>query len=73
LPRCFDPKPFDSDRKPVVVQDGFLGQLAQAARGDRGFPKEGDAQAVSTRLNMLGADPDMHEALDDADLEWSSL
>jgi hypothetical protein len=52
-------------------QDGFLGQLAQSARGDRGFPKDGDAEAVRKRLNTLGADPDMREALDDAELEWS--
>jgi hypothetical protein len=54
-------------------QPGFLGQLAQAAKGDRGFPKDGDAEAVRKRLNALGADPDMHEALDDAELEWSSF
>lgn len=56
-----------------VDQPGFLGQLAQAARGDRGFPKDGDAEAVRKRLNTLGADPDMHEALDDAELEWASF
>jgi hypothetical protein len=54
-------------------QNGFLGQLEQAARGDRGFPKDGDAEAVRKRLNTLGADPDMDEALDDAELEWSSF
>jgi hypothetical protein len=56
-----------------VDKAGFLGQLAQAAKGDRGFPKDGDAEAVRKRLNTLGADPDMHEALDDAELEWSSF
>jgi len=55
-----------------VDKDGFLGQLAQAARGDRGFPKDGGAEAVRKRLNTLGADPDMHEALDDAEMEWAS-
>lgn len=53
--------------------EGLLGQLAQAAKGDRGFPKDGDAEAVRKRLNTLGADPDMHEALDDAELGWSSF
>lgn len=52
---------------------GFLGQLAQAAKNDRGFPKDGDPEAVRKRLNTLGADPDMHEALDDAELDWSSF
>jgi hypothetical protein len=54
-------------------QKGFLGQLAQAAKGDRGFPKDGDPEAVRKRLNTLGADPDMHEAFDEAELEWSSF
>jgi hypothetical protein len=54
-------------------QDGFLGQLEQAARLDRSFPNDGDAAAVRKRLNTLGADPDMHEALDNAELEWSSF
>jgi hypothetical protein len=52
--------------------DGFLGQLAQAAKNDRGFPKDGSPEDVRKRLNTLGADPDMHEALDDAELDWSS-
>lgn len=55
-----------------VDQPGFLGQLAAAAKGDRGFPKDGDPEAVRKRLSELGADPDMHEALDDAELEWAS-
>jgi hypothetical protein len=55
-----------------VDQDGFLGQLAQAAKGDRGFPKDGDAEAVRKRLNAFGAGPDMHEALDDTELEWAT-
>jgi hypothetical protein len=53
-------------------KDGFLGQLALAAKGDRGFPKDGDPEAIRMRLSELGADPDMHEALDDAEMEWSS-
>ena len=56
-----------------VDQAGFLGPLAQAAKDDRGYPKAGDAEAVRKRLNTLGADPDMHEALDDAELAWSKL
>jgi hypothetical protein len=56
-----------------VDQGGFLGQLAQVATSDRGYPKDSDAEAVRKRLNTLGADTDMHEALDDAELEWSSF
>jgi hypothetical protein len=54
-------------------RDGFIGLLAQAARRDPAFPKDGDPEAVRKRMNMLGADPDMHEALDDAELDWSSF
>lgn len=52
---------------------GFIGQLAAAAKADRGFPKDGDPEAVRKRLNAQGADPDMHEALDDAELDWASI
>jgi hypothetical protein len=38
-----------------------------------GFPKDGDAEAMRKRLSELGADPDMHEALDDAELAWASF
>lgn len=52
---------------------GFLGALAKAAKADRGFPKDGDPEAVRKRLSAQGADPDMHEALDDAELDWAAL
>lgn len=52
-------------------QDGFLGQLAKAARLGRGFPKDGDPEAVRKQLSAQGADPDMHEALDDAERAWA--
>lgn len=47
--------------------------LADAARADRGFPKDGDVEAVRGRLAQLGADPDAFEALDDAELDWLAL
>ena len=47
-----------------------IGDLAKAARGDRGFPVDGDFKAISARLNELGADGDMHQALDDAEIDW---
>lgn len=52
---------------------GLIGELAKAAKADRGFPKDGDSETVRKRLNSLGADPDMHEALDDAELDWASF
>jgi len=48
-----------------------IGELARAAATDPGFPKEGDFQAVSARLNGVQADPEMHVALEDAELDWS--
>jgi hypothetical protein len=51
---------------------GLIGRLAAAAKSDRAFPKEGDPTDVRKHLNLLGADPDMHEALDDAELDWKS-
>jgi hypothetical protein len=75
-------RPLTSNEAPVpfgqwVLQQtergGFLGQLAKAAKADRAFPKDGDPEAVRKRLSLQGADPDMHEALDDAELDWMAL
>jgi hypothetical protein len=52
---------------------GFLGQLATIAKSDRGFPKEGGPDAVRKRLGDTGADPEMFDAVDDAELDWSAL
>ena len=51
-------------------RDDTIGTLAKAARDDRGFPADGDFRAISARLNQLGADGDMHQALEDAELDW---
>jgi hypothetical protein len=56
-----------------IDRGGFIGELAKAAKADRAFPKDGDPEAVRKRLSAQGADPDMHEALDDAELDWASL
>lgn len=55
-----------------IDRGGFLGDLAKAAKADRAFPKDGDPEAVRKRLSEQGADPDMHEALDDAELDWKA-
>jgi hypothetical protein len=52
---------------------GFIGQLAGIAKTDRGFPKNGDPEAVRKRLGDTGADPEMFDAVDDAELDWSAL
>ena len=51
----------------------IVGELAQSARRDPGFPADGDFAAISKRLNALGADGDMHEALETAELDWAAL
>lgn len=51
----------------------WIDPLADAARADRAFPKDGDVEAVRLRMGQLGAEPDMLEALEDAELHWLSL
>lgn len=55
-----------------VERGGLVGELAKGAKGDRGFPRDGDPEAVRKRLSILQADGDMFEALDEAELDWAS-
>lgn len=50
----------------------WIDPIAAAARRDPAFPKDGDPDAVRKRMSEQGADPEMFEALDDAELHWSS-
>lgn len=54
-------------------RSGAVGQLAQAAKLDRGFPVNGDVAAVSQRLNAQQADGDMHLALEEAEMDYLCL
>ena len=47
-----------------------IGDLAQRAARDPGFPRDGTADAVSCRLNAVGADGDVHQALEEAELDY---
>ena len=49
---------------------GWIGDLAKAAKADRSFPKEGDADAIRAHLGAKQADADMLEAVDDAERIW---
>lgn len=51
----------------------WIDPIAAAARKDPAFPKEGDPDAVRKHLAARGADADAFEALDDAELDWSSF
>lgn len=53
-------------------RDGWIGGLAKCAKADRAFPKDGDPEAVRERLTAMGAESDMFEALDDAEMQWLS-
>ena len=53
-------------------RSGSIGELAQCAARDPGFPRDGTPDAVSCRLNAVGAEGDLHDALDDAQLDWAS-
>ncbi len=44
--------------------------LADAARADRTFPKDGDPEAVRKHLRAQQADGDVFQAVDDAETDW---
>lgn len=46
--------------------------IADAARADHAFPRNGDTEAVRKRLREMGADGDAFAALEDAELDWMS-
>ncbi|MDF7777347.1 YozE family protein [Sphingomonas sp. AOB5] len=48
-----------------------VGALAKAALTDPHYPLDGDADAISARLNKIGADSEMHHALEDAWTDWA--
>ena len=53
-------------------RDDWIAPLAAAAKRDPRFPKDGDPEKVRDYLSKAGADGDMLEALDDAELDWAS-
>ena len=44
--------------------------IADAARADRTFPKNGDPEAVRAHLRKQQADGDVFAAIDDAESDW---
>ncbi len=47
-----------------------VGLLAKACATDPKFPRDGSPRDVSARLNLLQADPELHEALETAEMDW---
>jgi len=50
----------------------WIDGVADAARADRQFPKDGDPEAIRARLRELSADGDAFAAIDDAEIDWMS-
>ncbi len=55
-----------------IGREDAIGDLARAAKSDAKFPRDGDLEAISRRLNELQAEGEMHIALEDAELAWQS-
>lgn len=47
--------------------------IADAARADRTFPKNGDPEAVRAHLRSQQADGDAFAAIDDAESDWMAI
>ncbi len=47
--------------------------IADAARADRTFPKNGDPEAVRAHLRKQQADGDAFAAIDDAESDWLAI
>lgn len=73
VPRPLPSMPFGSWLLTQAQNDGWIGDLAKAAKADRAFPKGGDADAVRQRLSLAGAEADMVEAVDAAELAWLTI
>ena len=65
-----DGEPFGTWLLAQVAREGWIGDLANAAKADRKFPKEGDPDAVRKHLSDNQAEGDMLEAVDDAENAW---
>lgn len=55
-----------------VDREGFVGQLVDAAKADRQFPRAGSPEDVRRRLREMQADGEMFDAVDEAEIDWLS-
>lgn len=72
-PSTDDAEPFGTWLLAQVHRDGWISDLVKAAKADRGFPRDGDPEAVRRHLNEKQAESDMLEAVDDAESLWLRL
>lgn len=56
-----------------IKRDDAVGALAKAAFADRRFPRAGDLKDVWAYINGQQPDGETIEALEDAELDWSSF
>ncbi len=56
-------------RQPIGKSDA-MDLLIKGSKLDPAFPKSGDPDDVRKHLGGRGADPDVFEAIDDAELAW---
>jgi hypothetical protein len=78
LPAFFEQQALD-DREPfgrwlIAQRDrgDWIDALADAARKDTRFPKNGSPDDVRKHLTAMQAEGDMFEAIDDAEMDWFS-
>ncbi|WP_336958719.1 hypothetical protein [Sphingobium aquiterrae] len=78
--RHFDPNQCTETKPPFglwllaqIKRDDEIGMLARCMRLDAEFPFHGGVQDVSKRLQALAADPEMHLALEEAELDWAAI
>ena len=48
----------------------WIDTLAESARTDRRFPKDGDPDVVRQYMSTMQADGDVFAAIDDAEMDW---
>ena len=73
LPTVDDREPFGRWLIAQKSRGDWIDALADAARKDSCFPKNGSPDDVRKHLNAMQAEGDMFEAVDDAELDWLSL
>lgn len=67
-----DAEPFGRWLLAQKSRGDWIDDLATSARADRGFPRNGDPEAVRARLEANGAYGDTIEQLEDAERAWRS-
>lgn len=76
---------FDHDEEQVTKAETFgrwllrqrdrgdwIDALAESARTDRRFPRDGDPDVVRQYMSTMQADGDVFAAIDDAEMDWIS-